>query len=128
MMPATTSGCGPNKPYGAALPQALRRCARLMGAYIARDHDCGREPRTVREFISEFRGLTGTAKQKAVLDAVGATRVTLPVFFGIEVVDRPRATGFAGEPVPPRIGSGAAAPVRTNSASPAPTPPDPRRR
>jgi hypothetical protein len=55
------------------------RLARLMGAYIARDHDCGREPRTVREFISQFRGLTGTAKQKAVLDAVGAARVTLPV-------------------------------------------------
>jgi DNA topoisomerase VI subunit B len=70
------------------------RLARLMGAYIARDHDRGREPRTVREFISEFRGLTGTAKQKAVLDAVGATRVTLPAFFGAEVVDRTRIAGL----------------------------------
>jgi DNA topoisomerase VI subunit B len=68
----------------------LDRLARLMGAYIARDQDRGREPRTVREFISEFRGLTGTAKQKAVLDAIGAARVTLPAFFGISDVNRPR--------------------------------------
>jgi DNA topoisomerase VI subunit B len=66
------------------------RLARLMGAYIARDYDCGRASRTVREFVSEFRGLTGTAKQKAVLDAAGASRVTLPFFFGIDIVDRPR--------------------------------------
>jgi DNA topoisomerase VI subunit B len=70
------------------------RLARPMGAYIARDHDRGHEPRTVREFISEFRGLTGTAKQKAVLDAVAATRVTLPVFFGVDTVDRPRIAGL----------------------------------
>jgi DNA topoisomerase VI subunit B len=64
------------------------RLIRLMGAYIARDQDRGREPRTVREFISEFRGLTGTAKQKAVLEAVGVTRVTLPAFFGVSDVSR----------------------------------------
>jgi DNA topoisomerase VI subunit B len=58
------------------------RLARLMGAYVAHDQDRGREPRTVREFIAEFRGLTGTAKQKAVLEAIGAARVTLPAFFG----------------------------------------------
>jgi hypothetical protein len=61
-----------------------------MGAYLARDQDLGREPRTVREFISEFRGLTGTAKQKAVLAAVGVTRVTLPAFFGVNDVSRSR--------------------------------------
>jgi hypothetical protein len=66
------------------------RLTRLMGAYIARDQDLGREPRTVREFISEFRGLTGTAKQKAVLDAIGASRVTLPAFFGTNGIDRRR--------------------------------------
>jgi hypothetical protein len=66
------------------------RLIRLMGAYIARDQDRGREPRTVREFISEFRGLTGTAKQKAVLEAVGVTRVTLPTFFGVNDVSRLR--------------------------------------
>jgi hypothetical protein len=58
------------------------RLRRLMGAYIARDQDRGREPRTVREFVSEFRGLSGTAKQKRVLEQVGASRLLLPQFFG----------------------------------------------
>ena len=58
------------------------RLRRLMGAYIARDQDRGREPRTVREFVSEFRGLSGSAKQKLVLDEVGASRLSLPQFFG----------------------------------------------
>jgi hypothetical protein len=58
------------------------RLRRLMGAYIARDQDRGCEPRTVREFVSEFRGLSGTAKQKRVLEQVGASRLSLPQFFG----------------------------------------------
>ena len=58
------------------------RLRRLMGAYIARDQDHGRDPRTVREFISEFRGLSGSAKQKLVLDEFGAARLSLPDFFG----------------------------------------------
>jgi hypothetical protein len=37
----------------------------------------------VREFISEFRGMTGTAKQKAVLAETGASHVSLHSFFGI---------------------------------------------
>jgi hypothetical protein len=45
---------------------------RLIGAYLKADQDAGRElPRTVREFISEFRGLSGSAKQKVVLEATG---------------------------------------------------------
>ena len=39
-------------------------------------------PRTVREFVSEFRGLSGSAKQKLVLEEVGASRLSLPEFFG----------------------------------------------
>ncbi len=58
------------------------RLRRLMGAYIARDQDHGRDPRTVREFISEFRGLSGSAKQKLVLEEVGAARLSLSEFFG----------------------------------------------
>jgi DNA topoisomerase VI subunit B len=58
------------------------RLRRLIGAHIARDQDLGRDPRTVREFISEFRGLSGTAKQKLVLEEVGASRLSLPQFFG----------------------------------------------
>jgi DNA topoisomerase VI subunit B len=66
------------------------RIIRLMGAYIARDQEKGREPRTVREFVSEFRGLSGTAKRKLVLDEAHAARVTLPAFFGESDVNRPR--------------------------------------
>jgi DNA topoisomerase VI subunit B len=43
----------------------------LACAYIAAERN-GARPRTVREFISEFRGLSGTAKQKTIL-------ATLPV-------------------------------------------------
>jgi DNA topoisomerase VI subunit B len=56
---------------------------RLMAAYIADEQESGAAPpRTVREFISEFRGLSGSAKQKAVLDAVAASRASLAGFFG----------------------------------------------
>jgi DNA topoisomerase VI subunit B len=58
------------------------RLRRLMGAYIARDQDHGRQPRTVREFVSEFRGLSGSSKQKFVLEESGAARLSLPDFFG----------------------------------------------
>jgi hypothetical protein len=70
------------------------RLRRLMGAYIARDQDCGREPRTLRQFVSEFRGLSGTGKQKIVLDEVGASRLSLPAFFGSG--DRVNGHGIAG--------------------------------
>jgi DNA topoisomerase VI subunit B len=58
------------------------RLRRLMAAYISRDEDQGREPRTVREFIAEFRGLSSTIKQKLVLEQLGAARLSLPEFFG----------------------------------------------
>jgi len=60
-------------------PERLRR---LMGAYIARDQDLGRDPRTVRDFVSEFRGLSGSAKRALVLEEAGALRMSLPEFFG----------------------------------------------
>ena len=66
---------------------------RLMGAYIARDQDRGREPRTVREFVSEFRGLSSSAKQRIVLEKVGASRLSLPEFFGVS--DRINNEGIA---------------------------------
>ena len=43
-----------------------------MAAHIA-----NRDNVTVREFISEFRGMTGTAKQKVVLAETGASHVSL---------------------------------------------------
>ena len=44
---------------------------RLIAANICR------KDRLVREFVCEFRGLSGTAKQKKVLDAVGMSRTML---------------------------------------------------
>src|SRR5260370_1165668 len=60
----------------------VARLSRLMRAHIARDQDHARDPRTVREFISGFRFLSGSAKQKQVLDEVGASRLSLPEFYG----------------------------------------------
>ena len=52
------------------------RFERLIAAYVAHDADNGRS-RTVREFVSEFRGLSGSAKGKAVLAAAGLSREPL---------------------------------------------------
>lgn len=49
---------------------------RNVSAYIADDKDRGTD-RSVREFISEFRGLAGTRKQKQVLEATGLARTKL---------------------------------------------------
>jgi DNA topoisomerase VI subunit B len=56
------------------------RLERLIDAYLAHDQDNGHE-RTVREFVAEFAGLTATAKQKAVLDAVGLSRTKLSTLY-----------------------------------------------
>jgi hypothetical protein len=53
------------------------RFRRYMAAHIA-----NREKTTVREFVSEFRGLSSTGKQKALLAAIGASHVSLYDFFG----------------------------------------------
>ena len=60
--------------------------ARLIGAYLAHDQDNGRI-RTVRELIPEFRGLSGTAKQKAVLNATGLSREPLSAFVNGSAID-----------------------------------------
>ena len=49
---------------------------RLIAGYIAHDQDNGRD-HTVREPVAEFRGLSGSAKQKKVLDATGLHRAPL---------------------------------------------------
>jgi DNA topoisomerase VI subunit B len=53
------------------------RFQRYMAAHISH-----RGSITVREFVSEFDGMSGTAKQKAVLAATGASHVSLHDFFG----------------------------------------------
>ncbi|MFH1268522.1 MAG: ATP-binding protein [Planctomycetota bacterium] len=52
------------------------RFERLISGYIAHDQDRG-DDRFVREFVGEFRGLSGSAKQKKVLDASGLARTKL---------------------------------------------------
>jgi DNA topoisomerase VI subunit B len=54
------------------------RFSRYMAAHIA-----NRGNITVREFISEFRGMSSTAKQKEVLAETGASHVSLHNFFGL---------------------------------------------
>jgi DNA topoisomerase VI subunit B len=52
------------------------RLVALIAAYLAEEERGGRT-RTVREFITEFRGLSGTAKQKSVTAAAGLSGATL---------------------------------------------------
>jgi DNA topoisomerase VI subunit B len=52
------------------------RMERLIAAYVAHDAGNGRG-RTVREFIAEFRGLSGSAKQQAVGADSRTARATL---------------------------------------------------
>jgi DNA topoisomerase VI subunit B len=52
------------------------RFERYLTARIVHDADQGRD-RTVREIVAEFDGLTASAKQTKVLDAVGLKRVNL---------------------------------------------------
>jgi DNA topoisomerase VI subunit B len=49
---------------------------RLIGAYVTHDQRDGHE-RTVRDFVAEFKGLTATAKRKAVLADVDLARAPL---------------------------------------------------
>jgi DNA topoisomerase VI subunit B len=63
------------------------RLQRYLAAHVARERDLGRH-RTVREFIAEFRGLSGTAVQRKVLEEVGCSHQSLAQFFGLAQVNR----------------------------------------
>jgi hypothetical protein len=63
------------------------RLQRYLAAHVARDRDLG-QSRTVREFISEFRGLSGTARQRKILNEVGCSHQSLAAFFGADQVNR----------------------------------------
>jgi DNA topoisomerase VI subunit B len=63
------------------------RLQRYLAAHVARDRHLRRN-RTVREFISEFRGLSGTAVQRKVLEEVGCSHQSSAAFFGVEQVNR----------------------------------------
>jgi hypothetical protein len=70
----------PSEPTSAHWYDA-ERLTRYMAAHVARDQDLGRD-RTVRDFVKEFRGLSGSAKHKCVLDESGASRISLANFLG----------------------------------------------
>jgi DNA topoisomerase VI subunit B len=63
------------------------RLQRYLAAHVARARDLGRR-RTVREFIAEFRGLSGTAVQRKILTEVGCSHQSLAQFFGADQVNR----------------------------------------
>jgi DNA topoisomerase VI subunit B len=62
------------------------RLERYLAAHVARDRDL-KQRRTVREFVAEFRGLSGTALQRKVLTEVGCSHQSLAGFFGAERVN-----------------------------------------
>jgi DNA topoisomerase VI subunit B len=63
------------------------RLQRYLAAHVARDRDLGQH-RTVRAFLSEFRGLSGTAVQRKILEEVGCSHQSLEQFFGTDQVNR----------------------------------------
>jgi len=63
------------------------RLQRYLAAHVARGRDLGQH-RTVREFIAEFRGLSGTGLQRKILTEVGCSHQSLATFFGVERVNR----------------------------------------
>jgi DNA topoisomerase VI subunit B len=62
------------------------RLQRYLAAHVARDRDLGHH-RTVREFVSEFRGLSGTTVQRKILSEVGCSHLSLARFFGVDHVN-----------------------------------------
>jgi DNA topoisomerase VI subunit B len=63
------------------------RLQRYLAAHVAADRARKRH-RTVREFIAEFRGLSGTAVQRKILAEVGCSHQSLAQFFGVDRVNR----------------------------------------
>ena len=61
------------------------RFERLLAAYANEDGS-----RTIREFVSEFRGLSGSAKVAEVLDATNLARVTVGEMFNADGKPSPR--------------------------------------
>jgi hypothetical protein len=78
----------------------------LIAAYLASEETTGRA-RTVRELIAEFRGLSGTGKQKAIAEGVGLAGARLRDLvrggdLDLDLVQRLLAAmQAASRPVPP---------------------------
>ena len=84
------------------------RLQRYMSAHVARDLEASVD-RPVREFIAEFRGLSSTRKQKAILHELGVSHRSLREFFGADKVNRDGIANLLGamkrhsEPVKPKL-------------------------
>jgi hypothetical protein len=65
------------------------RFRRLVAGYITHDRE-RHQDRTVRRLVAEFDGLTGSAKQKAVLEATGLARTNLSVLAQEDRLDEKR--------------------------------------
>jgi hypothetical protein len=74
------------------------RLQRYLAAHVARDRDLGQRS-TVREFIAEFRGLSGTAVQRKILAEVGCSHQSLA-----EAFRRSHSCGQAKTPPIGKIG------------------------
>jgi DNA topoisomerase VI subunit B len=66
------------------------RMVGLIAAMLARERS-GAPGQTVREFVSQFRGLTGSAKQKEVTDAARLTGCPLQALAAGDAVDEDKA-------------------------------------
>jgi hypothetical protein len=75
---ATAPGWVKWAPSAPTCPHWYRRAEfeRLLGAFLTHDRR-GNGGRLLRDFLGEFSGLSGTAKRKTVLDAVGLQRAPL---------------------------------------------------
>lgn len=63
------------------------RLQHYMAAHVARDRDLKRE-RSVRDFLPEFRGLSGTIVRRKILTEIGCSHQSLAQFFGVDQVNR----------------------------------------
>jgi hypothetical protein len=77
--------CDPTSAYWYDVP----RLARYGAAHLARDQARG-QTGTVRDFIAEFRGLSGSVKQKIVLEQSGLARQPLAALFDDGAVNTQR--------------------------------------
>jgi DNA topoisomerase VI subunit B len=75
---ATAPGWTKWTPSAPTCPHWYRRAEfeRLLGAFLTHDRRYN-SVRLIRDFLAEFNGLSGTAKRKSVLDAVGLQRAPL---------------------------------------------------
>ena len=73
------------------------RFERLMAGYVAHEQQSTRQKKTVREFITEFRGLSGTAKQKIILANTDTSGRSLAEFFSNGQVNKAAIANLLAE-------------------------------